>query len=47
VDFIYRFDGSIDLSNALVDATVDVDLTDMVSFSVAGLMLIRFDVVIV
>jgi hypothetical protein len=43
--FVYRFDGKMDLSNALVDAIVDVDLMDMVSFSVAGFMLVRFEAV--
>jgi hypothetical protein len=33
--------------NALVDAMVDVDLTDMASFSVVELMLVRCEVVIV
>jgi hypothetical protein len=35
------------LSSALVDAIVDVDLTDIVSFSVAGLMFVEFEVVVV
>jgi hypothetical protein len=43
--FVYGFDGKMDLSNALVDAIVDVDLMDMVSFSVVGFMLVRFEVV--
>jgi hypothetical protein len=32
--FADRFDGSIDLSSAFVDAIVDVDVVDMASFSV-------------
>jgi hypothetical protein len=43
--FVYRFDGKMDLSNAFVDAIVDIDLMDMVSFSVAGFILVRSEVV--
>jgi hypothetical protein len=43
--FVYRFDGKMDLSNAFVDAIVDTDLMDMVSFSVAGFILVRSEVV--
>jgi hypothetical protein len=43
---VYRFDGSIDLINATVDAIVDVDFVDMLSFSGIVLVLVRYEVVI-
>jgi hypothetical protein len=42
--FVERFDGSIDLSSAFVDAMVDLDVVDMASFSVTC---VRFEVFIV
>lgn len=47
-DFVSRFDRSVDLIIATVDAMVDVDLVDMLSFSVMMLeaVLDRYEVFI-